>query len=176
MRRRIRPSNEFCSTKARLKVLGKKGWSKKIIKYFIANTTSGVSERRTKQILRQCFKQWSRPSKLNFTLTNRKTTADILISFVVIDGPGNTLGRAKYPEYGGDIEMDNREKWADNRYARNKEFDLYSVFLHEIGHAIGVEHSKRRGDVMYAKYVRPAIRKLTGNDISAAKKIYARSK
>ncbi len=52
--------------------------------------------------------------------------------------------------------------------------DLYSVTLHELGHALGLGHSDVPGAVMYPYYRR--LTALTTEDIGAIQDLYASSR
>ena len=69
--------------------------------------------------------------------------ADIEISFVSyehgdgspLDGPGGTLAHAYFPEFGGDVHMDDSEKWTVNTQTGT---NLLQTLAHEIGHSLGL--------------------------------------
>ena len=88
------------------------------------------------------------------------------------DGWGRTLAHAFYPSppnpepIAGDIHFDDDEPWAIGEY-----LDVFSVALHEIGHALGLGHSDKPGSVMYPYYRRHVA--LTEEDIRAIRQLYA---
>ncbi|HHT9152030.1 MAG TPA: matrixin family metalloprotease [Candidatus Hypogeohydataceae bacterium YC40] len=73
----------------------------------------------------------------------------------------------------GDIHFDNRVgnnfKWTDDPNKRG--LDFYKVALHELGHSLGLDHSKVVGSVMYPFYWK-AGRTLTADDIAGIQAIY----
>lgn len=87
------------------------------------------------------------------------------------DGPGGVLAHTFYPvplnpeSIAGDMHLD-----ADENWHAGGDVDIYSVALHEAGHAIGLGHSDNPGDVMYPYYRRNM--PLSANDIGAAQALY----
>ncbi len=60
---------------------------------------------------------------------------------------------------------------ADEHWQIGNDTDLFSVALHEAGHALGLGHSDRPGAVMYPYYAQTT--RLTADDIAAIQSMYA---
>ena len=74
----------------------------------------------------------------------------------------------------GDVEFDSSEKWEIGNSLGNAAFDLVLVAAHEIGHALGLDHSNNSSAVLYPS-VSPAqsFKGLAAADISAIRSLYA---
>ncbi|XP_032682492.1 matrilysin-like [Odontomachus brunneus] len=72
-----------------------------------------------------------------------------------LDGPGGVLAHANYPTGGVDhvseVHIDRAESW-HIKINKNpsKKYSLLYILIQEIGHALGLSHSERKGSVMYA--------------------------
>jgi hypothetical protein len=88
------------------------------------------------------------------------------------DGPGHVLAHTFFPSppnpepIAGDMHFDDDESWAVGA-----DVDVFSVALHELGHALGLGHSDQPGSVMYPYYSRATA--LTSEDIDAIRRLYA---
>src|ERR1035441_7323636 len=90
------------------------------------------------------------------------------------DGPGGVLAHTFYPAppnsepIAGDMHLDADEPWT-----AGANVDLFSVALHEAGHALGLGHSDRPGAVMYPYYHLST--GLTDDDIAGIRALYGSS-
>jgi len=134
-------------------------WNKKSISFRILNYSSDLSKNDIRLSIKRAFSRWQSATQIRF-FEKKEGIADIMIQFsrkshgdpYPFDGPGGTLGHAFYPEHhslGGDTHFDDDETFTLNK-KDGKNF--YWVALHEFGHALGLEHSKTKGTVMFPWY------------------------
>ena len=84
------------------------------------------------------------------------------------DGPGGTLARAS----DSFVYLDSAELWCvSNTPSKVNAFSIYTVVLHELGHVLGLTHSKNSMDVMAPFYNSDQTITLTSNDIQRVKDV-----
>ncbi|XP_061181364.1 matrix metalloproteinase-19-like [Saccostrea echinata] len=162
--------------------------SSKVLKWHKDNLTWGVVRYSTQirplfqwRTFQKAFRIWARHSYLRFKYSHRKPDIKILFArlehgdgdYNAFDGRGKLLGHAFKPANGG-THFDDDERWTLK--SGNFSFDqihLPTVALHEIGHALGLEHISPQKAVM-APYFTSLKMKLTSDDIAQLRELYDR--
>lgn len=149
--------------------------------YAFVNMTSQLSPEEVTNAIVSAFGQWSNVVQVNFQAsTNPLADETIAILFATGAhgdpypfGPAGTiLAHTFYPAppnpepIAGDMHFNDANPWGIG----NK-IDLFSLALHETGHALGLGHSDLPSAVMYPYF--KIVSGLTPEDIAAAQMLYA---
>uniref|UniRef100_A0A914Q1M8 Peptidase metallopeptidase domain-containing protein n=1 Tax=Panagrolaimus davidi TaxID=227884 RepID=A0A914Q1M8_9BILA len=139
-------------------------WKNNEITYAILNFSPDLSSTDTKNAIRRAFDIWSTEIPRTFReVSSTDLTANIKLEFGVLqhgdpwpfDGEGGILAHGAT---NGILHFDDDEVW--KRYERSEKVyenihDLLSVALHEIGHVLGLDHTRIKGSVMAPFYLNP---------------------
>ncbi|KAL0540766.1 hypothetical protein IC582_020780 [Cucumis melo] len=126
----------------------------------------------------RAFQTWEDNTKFSFFLAPRVQTADILVSFErgehgddePFDGPGGILAHS-LGAVDGRVHFDADEQWEGGPV--EKRYDLETLALHELGHALGLGHSSSSLAVMWAyMYAGFPKTRLTIDDIEGIRALY----
>ncbi len=147
---------------------------------FTSVTEKASADAAQAEILR-ALNEWAKYAALSFS-PGAPSTANSAINVLFargahgdpypFDGPGGVLAHTFYPgdvnpePIAGDMHFDADESWNIGA-----DVDIFSVALHEAGHALGLGHSDQPGAVMYPYYHQ--VTGLAAEDIAAIRDLYA---
>jgi len=152
-------------------------WTRTTLTYAFENTGRDLDSNTAKNEIKKAFNMWAAVTPLTFTEVSGR--GDINIGWYSGNhgrgdffprGRGGVLAHAYFPQ-DGRLHFDEDESWIVNCQGRGT--DLLWVAVHEIGHAIGLDHSRVRGSIMWPTYFRcDSNLKLGPDDISGIQSLY----
>ena len=116
----------------------------------------GTMDASMQEAIRHAFDVWESVVNIDFVEVAEGDAAQIRLGWAPIDGPQGVLAYCSYPEQSGslssaEIWFDPLESWVARKHSGAAEaYSMYAVAAHEIGHAIGLDHSPSNQTVMSA--------------------------
>lgn len=151
------------------------------LSYGFYNITAQLPPKDVRATIASAFSQWSQYAAVSFTPVNTPWS-DATIGILFATGAhgdgypfgpaGGVLAHTFYPypvnpePIAGDMHFNDANTWGIGT-----DIDLFSVALHEAGHALGLGHSDLPGAVMYPYYRQ--VTGLSAEDIAAVLRLYA---
>ena len=157
-------------------------WNTRRLRYAFVNNAADLGVEQYQAAIRCALQLWSEVAPLSFVEVPTSASPELRFGFysgnhgdgTMFDGPGKALGHAPNPgeQNAGDVHFDEAETWtATPQRLGGQPFDLLMVALHEVGHALGLEHSTDPSAVMYA-YADNIRRGLSLDDIRGIRYVY----
>ena len=150
------------------------------LKYFFVNGTPDVANEQTE--VTRALNVWSQYAAIAWSAASssgQTRSLDILWASGnhadgnSFDGPSQVLAHAYFPSppnpetIAGDMHFDEDELWQSGG-----NIDVFTVALHEAGHALGLSHSSDPSAVMYPHYI-GVVSGLQPDDIAGIRSLYA---
>ncbi|CAJ1057967.1 matrix metalloproteinase-17b [Xyrichtys novacula] len=143
-------------------------WNRRNINWRLHSypSSSHLSRETIRSLVFYALRVWSEPTPLEFHEVGSPEAADLQVDFLhgyhgdgyPFDGAGGAVGHAFFPSdptRAGGVHLDAEEAWAFRQPA-SEGTDLFTVLVHEFGHALGLSHSSSRHSVMRPYYQGPA--------------------
>ncbi|HWE52282.1 MAG TPA: matrixin family metalloprotease, partial [Bryobacteraceae bacterium] len=163
------------------------GWSLETggfahLNYVLGDLTPKVPETTTASEILRALDAWSAVTNVTFQQgTDPAGARTVLIKFASgshgdqfpFASNSGVLAHTFYPvpinaeSIAGDMHLN-----ADENWHAGGDVDIYSVVLHEAGHALGLGHTDNPGDVMYPYYRKGMV--LSAHDIGAVQALYGK--
>lgn len=148
------------------------------VTWAVVGSLPSVTHEQAEAIFTAAWQEWADVCGIDPHEVTDPATADIVITFSEVDGPGSILAESDTPAniVGGQEHsyFDFSENWANPSNPDAGGLSLLNVAAHEIGHLIGFLDHLPPGNLMYGFY-QQNISKPQAGDITAIQSLYGPS-
>jgi peptidoglycan hydrolase-like protein with peptidoglycan-binding domain len=145
------------------------------ITWKILNSDDGIALSDATGAVRTALNIWGREMDVTFRQESSTTATDITFKFAQISTPSNALAGTSFSNPPV-ITFDTDQRWSFTGAVPSDGFDIATVALHEVGHALGLEHSSIMSPepaIMRTSISPRSIqRSLAGDDRTAIRTLY----
>ncbi|MFG6562357.1 DUF4214 domain-containing protein [Sulfitobacter sp. 1A15299] len=135
----------------------------------IINFSESITGAEQRDVIRQAFQMWEDVADIDFIEVSDDRDVNIRLGYEDIDGPGGTLGLAYY-RYSNTSFIEAEIGFDRAEIGRQTIEQFFETAIHEVGHAIGLDHSDAPNSIMLPRgYTGPV---LSSGDIAGIQEIY----
>lgn len=162
----------FCACPDRMTAGNGAKWDHLDVSYFVRDPLPRWTLEETWRAADWAFAQWAAITALKPRRSETRNEADILITVGPIDGAGKVLAWSNLPPARPVMQRyDSRESGWILSATPGAYIDAGAVIAHEVGHALGLEHDARSGQLMSPTY-EPGLRVPQANDKARIVELY----
>jgi len=121
--------------------------------------------------VRAAFDAWEAVADIDFVEVSDSSNVDIRVGVGSVDGAGSTLGVAYYSFSGITFNQVHIIMDSVDFSSTSDSGVFYLTMLHEIGHAIGLDHENGISSIM-SSFINTSLTGLTGDDLAAVQLLY----
>lgn len=124
------------------------GWRHRPVSASIRGGLPGLTDGQVTDTYKEALSIWNSVANCGLEWTDNFNGANIWAECIQIDGASGTLAWSYLIQCGGATNLTRLQQRYDNTERWTRDW-LLEVILHELGHALGMEHDANKGALMY---------------------------